>query len=383
MAGVVFKQQLFGKTVVIGDSQYNNPSKHVGSRDRMSIDFVPSSYKVAVDNLKNYVELSKMFTLKEIPKVLKYFGRFVSKMYVIHDLKIPGVLSRPLFGSINLYCSDTLVELNILSKSDVFQKFKLPFKQLQYVSLNGWFDQFKNESITFATVFPAMRQLTLSNLYLEKIGILNHNYPKLKHITSSCQWTDDRTKFDEYRLWDVIKLNQQLKKLSLWSARPSSLVRLAEVLPHVENLELFEYRGWDRNRHEVVKNITFENLRKLSVPSDSSFDLFIALPKLSECIINEGVLNNGQGLAIMNNATSLKRLQINNKKNFNKAVTFTNGLKLTEIHYTVNLGSWTFGRTNVFKVEDEQSEEVKKLLATIKPRVEADTCKCTFIYTKE
>lgn len=88
---------------------------------------------------------------KSILKFLKYFGQSISNLDIIYSLnKENTTITSSLNGNINLYCSETLVQIEIQTYNEhFFDEMTRPFTKAQNITIRGRFQQLGNSMHTF------------------------------------------------------------------------------------------------------------------------------------------------------------------------------------------------------------------------------------------
>lgn len=165
---------------------------------------------------------------------------------------------------INMYCADTLVELEIRS-SELFDfgAMKNPFEKLEILSLNG---NFTASVQKFNDLFPYLRQLSL--IYIKSVDlnfIVNH-YQHLERVhldalhfkNSGCMSVEV---FDEF-----LKKNPQIRSFTMKNNFKGLLQAVNELLPDLEHLELHKYNSYARLEDQEI--VLFDNVKNFTIIQD-------------------------------------------------------------------------------------------------------------------
>lgn len=284
-------------------------------------------------NMEEFDDRIELRRHSAVPKILKNFGHLISKLMVLHEFTIPDDVAQSIYSAINLYCSDSLTELQIFNQNYVFAEFKKPFKNVEFVLLGGFFDDLNNSNMTFAELFPAMRQLSTIKFYSIDANLFAHHFPHLTTLTDEKQkWGDD--KFHQYdSLINLIKLNPQIQNLTLRCAIPKLLQVVNDKLPQLQHLGLNFYRDIDSDEY----NINFEHVKSILVKAS---DLISAerftFPNLEQIEFVDISYESHQWSEIIKNTPSLRRIQISNTYSLDAmraAIMMENGFKMTKMHF--------------------------------------------------
>lgn len=212
-------------------------------------------------------------------KMLKYFGHLIRSLSVqiFSGIRAETELIKK---SINLYCSETLIEIDIknYNSPNFFESMTNPFKMVQKVSLYGKFDKLNNSQLNSGEIFPALRQLTTAlSVKLDDINSIGH-FPLLERmIADFTTYENEEVCVAEYKR--LITMNPQIRSLILIHATQDLLKFSADNLPYLESLELEYYEG--RHQDESV-TIHFKNVKhfkiigiSISIPNNISFGRLI------------------------------------------------------------------------------------------------------------
>lgn len=169
-----------------------------------------------------------------IQKILQYFGQFITKLHISHTSRMPKMQSQRIYQFVNLYCSNTLVQLQITNHfNDIFAEFKKPFKNVTIVSLDGNFGSFENSTLTFSQLFPSLNCLNLGTTDIHHLNVDHQRMPFLEYLIA-----DNGHQYRTNSLKMLIKNNPQIRSIALKAAKPDLLQFIADRLPYLEHLIL-------------------------------------------------------------------------------------------------------------------------------------------------
>lgn len=198
---------------------------------------------------------------------IKYFGDYFTKISIKYHSahNTPEKIEK--FSEtneiINLYCADTLIELEIHSEALFdFDVMKRPFEKLEILSLSG---NFKISAHTFNTTFPSLQELSLHFVYrIEEKTFLTNHYPQLKRVCLDASPLQNSKPFDLFRKF--FRKNPQIHTFTMKNNVKGVLEAVNELLPNLEHLELHKYHS--NTRREDGDIILFENVKNFTMVYD-------------------------------------------------------------------------------------------------------------------
>lgn len=310
----VLRQKFSTKTIVISETGYDQNFGNV----------------VNMEEFDDRIELRRY---SAVPKILKHFGHLISKLVVFNEYTISADVAQSIYSAVNLYCSDSLTELQLFSQNSVFAEFKKPFRNVEYVALGGFFDDLSNSNMTFADLFPAMKKLWLNKFHSIDSNLLAHHFPHLTILTDEKQrWGDENShQYDSFV--ELIKVNPQIRNLTLRCAIPQLLLVVNDKLPQLEHLGLSFYRDIDSNEY----NINFEHVKSIWVRGTGLIEPErFTFPVLEEIEFADISYEEFGWSEVIKNTPSLQRILIKSASSLDGAAVGRikeNGFKLTEIHF--------------------------------------------------
>lgn len=266
--------------------------------------YSPIIIKNKLEEFDNRIEATNV---PVIQKLLEKFGHFISDLEIYHEFIIKKDITSEIFRAVNSYCSESLAELHISNWNEIFDEFEKPFKNVEYLSMEGNYYNMSNSNLNFRDIFPSLRHLRLRNFEFANPFWLDQNYPYLKHLTVDIwngyhprpDWRMTRVAFKR-----LIESNTQIKSLTLKFSPPGVLQTVADLL-HLESLELYCFQ--EGLAGYINSNIHFGQLRKLIVNEG---------PALAHLVFDnlEEFESNGlsmEWIDLVKNQKSLKQLRIN------------------------------------------------------------------------
>lgn len=209
----------------------------------------------------------------EILRVLKIFGHLMTKLkleYSQHP-QFGGVNISPIVKYINLYCADSLVELEVIISSDYvefFDKMTKPFKNVKKLTISGQFNRLTGSTHTFTEMFPSVRSLSLYYVQVFDKNGLDMKFPHLIHLSVQVAQSD-KTRFEDSDVEKLLRTNPYIRSLKLDRCDPNLLKIVNEVLHNLETLQLTSFIGF--RVFNENKPIVFKNVKYLLVDGDSSY----------------------------------------------------------------------------------------------------------------
>lgn len=253
---------------------YYNPENDIASKALRFFNIMQTkaSYYVHRDR----IEIIDDFQL--IKDTLKYLGNFIRKINV-RNFNGDEKHSEEIMKLINQYCSESLIEMEILFNDSTFNSLKYatkPFKTVEHISIGGYIPKTIDfsPSISWNQTFPALRNISLAISSPDNEYINCH----FSHLRHAHVFVHDVNFVNEF-----LRLNPQIKSLELGKASPDTLRKLNEMFPKLERLTL-ESSGTikDEDEEEITfnnvtaftMNYSYENSGKhLHFPSLQQFDI--------------------------------------------------------------------------------------------------------------
>lgn len=203
--------------------------------------------------------------------LLKLFGSFVKSLkLVIANAELSGPIK--LIQCVNKHCSKSLIDLELeISGGNTFQYIKIPFLNLEHLSLRDFIPNIGKNDQQMNQHFPALRTLSVTPLRMIGNYIICH-LPNLEHLIIDMNYCDV---IDEF-----LKNNSHVKSIELTQATSQSLQSVNAKLSNLVYLKVGEF---DMMREEIQfdnvkkfiaknacpKNITFPKLQELRVQFES------------------------------------------------------------------------------------------------------------------
>lgn len=181
----------------------------------------------------DYIEINN-FTIAE--RFLKNFG------YAIQKLKLGGFgeevynETKSIYTLVNLYCSKTLREIMLLDYSkNLLDEFTNTFKNVHSLDIKSPLEtkRYLNE------IFPSLRRLDIRIFTVEYPDSFIDTYKHLEHLRLRTYPFGDF--FTKEWGWaaEIIRKNPQIRSLNLERAAPQLLKIVADTMPQLEKLELY------------------------------------------------------------------------------------------------------------------------------------------------
>lgn len=262
-------------------------------------------------------------------KILRNFGHEIIALELrinlsSNDVKIANALAK-INTYISMYCADTLIELDISSyQKNFFRKISKPLKRVESVVMNGRFDHFDSDTVTFEDLFPAMQRLFLLNIETADGSFIGRHYPNLRELT--CAMRTDDTHIRQEHVQALLKKNRQIRSLRVSGYTRLFLKNVSETLPHLECLVIEDYN--DDSSLDDTMPIVFENVKNLTIFSSEvkAMPNNIRFPNLIELNVNTYLRGSFNRIEIIRsffqNSTGFKILRIWN--DFNSGIFVSN-----------------------------------------------------------
>lgn len=224
-----------------------------------------------------------VFDLVLARKLIDYAGLLISKL-TVNYWNFSDEQVQDLSKMINQRCT-SLTELRI---SDFNQSSLLaieqPFYHVEKVVLHGTYLSLTRKTLRLNEIFPKMRSLTLMQLYLFSNDSIHMHFPNLVELEFSFFRIFQAMQSE---LEDMIKLNPQVKSISIHEYSKSFLKFINENLPHLEDLKLDGLHVIDHlqriNDHQSQDAINFTTVKNLTVTTMPPVSMaLLNFPKLQE-----------------------------------------------------------------------------------------------------
>lgn len=178
-----------------------------------------------------------------VPRILKQFGRFISKLRLISRFDQSSTEDKQkaasIMESIGLYCSESLNELYIDNHySHLLNNLKRPFTNVNHVELKGRYARLGSSTLNITELFPKMSRLTLQYVKIEDESNIDWNLPLLEDFQVTTRYSQETFGFTESELEKVLRENPQLRILRLSGVSQRFLVEINGILPNLENLQI-------------------------------------------------------------------------------------------------------------------------------------------------
>lgn len=206
-----------------------------------------------------------------IRKVLLDFGASIRNLKIEHIPKKSKAESLNIYKLIEEHCSETLVQLHLkwIGQS-FFAKQTKQFKKVENISLEGNIIELGNDQISFRDCFPAMRQLYIGYIkvqdtkFKERIDV---NFAHLERLTVDI-FTKESAQFVETEslTMELIRKNPQIQSMTLRNVSPDLLKAVADRLPNLKKLELYNFDEDDKNTYEFH----FEQVKQFRIGQNNS-----------------------------------------------------------------------------------------------------------------
>lgn len=225
-------------------------------------------YALPTAGLEDFLETEGAFIVSNAPNAMKVLREYGSRM---RNIKLAKVYSEDLYKTeipklFTYCCSDTVEQLHLDNvRPDIFNYANKPFRRVENISLDGFFNDMGNDRFSFSEIFPALHSLYLGNelfLFVRQMNSLILEYPQLKHLHVVIHHDDimDYHAINENVTTELIRKNPQIQSLSVCNATPDLLKIIVDELPELESLELHNFEKNDENE-EIDDQLHFKNVR--------------------------------------------------------------------------------------------------------------------------
>lgn len=190
--------------------------------------------------------------------VLARFGHLILNLKILHHYDLYHTNeTKKVFELVNLHCSKSLIQLDILNKNtDAFAEFKQPFEKVEFLRLDGSFKTLDNTNLTFTEIFPSLRGIALLAIGPSSTNVFDEAIPRLEALQ-----TENGNQHRTNTIKKIIQKNPQIRDLAVQNIKSELLKFIADRLPQLEHLELDMYdEGVSGN-----DTLKFENLKSLKM----------------------------------------------------------------------------------------------------------------------
>lgn len=282
---------------------YYNPKNDIASKALRFFNIMgtKASYYVHRDR----IEIIDDFQL--IKDTLRYLGNFIRKINV-RNFNGDKKHSEEIMKLINQYCSESLIEMEILFNDSNFNSLKYatkPFESVEHISIGGYIPKTDNISSIglnneMNQIFPALRNISLA-ISSPDNEYINCHFPHLKYAHV---FVHDINFVNEF-----LRLNPQIKSLELGKASPETLRKLNEMFPTLERLTL-ESSGMIKDEEEE-EEITFNNVTAFTMNySDKNSGKHLHFPSLQQFDIDLNHENSDDWVKFMTNHRQISRFHL-------------------------------------------------------------------------
>lgn len=175
-------------------------------------------------------------------QLLKFFGHLIEKLrFYYREGYLISTDPQKLTKYINLYCSDTLKEFSLWNRDVKYENLlsgmTKPFTAVKSLCIDGAYKTMASPSLSFAGLFPAIRQLYFAPYTLFDKESIVQTFPQLKHLTL----ITSQSNLLESDLEKMLMQNPHVQNLTLYFSSPEFLYVVNELLPNITELNLFAY----------------------------------------------------------------------------------------------------------------------------------------------
>lgn len=253
---------------------------------------------------------------KSIHHFLKHFGQSISRLTLEHGSSQELLLHSSTFNVvstinelINFHCSNSLVELKIENYyANFFEEMTRPFKYVENITITGWFEKLGTSTLTFDELFPAIKQLTLTNVKVISPKSIARRFPHLEYLQIEVSGS-----FLECDVEAVLQMNSQIRILNLDGISRHLLRVVSENLPKLDTLEFHpSVAGFTFDNSNKERTIVFNSVRILSIftPNIMNNIIFNNVVELHTMAISMGAGNQISWMEFIEKNTDLKQLHL-------------------------------------------------------------------------
>lgn len=242
------------------------------------------------------------FVLTE--KLLQNFGKFITKLK-INSWIINFEMFRWILEQANEHCT-ALTKLELITfDENALVNVHAPFANVEIVSFRESLTKLIVKDFKLNEMFPKLRALSLPFSHAIDRDSILLEFPNLRHLSASFLKTKGTNEMD---VQSMIKLNPQIRNLSVCYITMEFLKFVSETLPDLENLEIV----WLKEGAEYNGQIHLKNVRNLNVTSAiDNFPRSVTVEQLEEFTIDWGHTSSpGAWIDFINRHTTLTKLNI-------------------------------------------------------------------------
>lgn len=216
--------------------------------------------------------------LRDEEKTRRVLGQFSSSIYKLkvnygESYDLEETIAEAMSKLINLHCADTLTEITINDKYNLFfGQITKPFTSVESVELNGDFKNVSSGVLNFDEIFPAMKILSLSISKLRRINQIFLNFPNFVELrVHFYDWYHERI-LGESDFEQILKMNPQIRSLKMHSPSENVLRIANKLLPNLEILRIEP--SWYDEIFNSGPKISFKNVKILELkPTDNTMHI--------------------------------------------------------------------------------------------------------------
>lgn len=225
-------------------------------------------------SFQNLIETNKTIYIRQfsvILRLLKQFGHLISRLVIIYGttskLAMNVVSINTISEAINLHCSKTLTHFEVFNyHNSFFDSMMKPFEKIEFLLIRGLFNNLGSDTLTFAELFPAMRQLILEYVEVQDTSCIDQKFPHMEKFHIEISRYNNSNRFAENEVLKLLTKNPQIRSLKLSKSSRAFLITVNQILPKLESLELVNYFPFN---NESNKRIVFENVKNFSIEGSS------------------------------------------------------------------------------------------------------------------
>lgn len=211
-------------------------------------------------------KLIRIMNFQQVTKILHNFGSLISNIRVD---ALRNNETKLIYRYINSYCSDTLKQFEIrYAYENIFDEFTVPFRNVHSVIMRGNLEKLHKSKRQFNELFPALQKLTFKKVSIDEMSWFDLTFPRLEYfyldILNVCDFANI---FPESVTEKFLKKNPQIRSLVLRLVSRKMLIRVADLVPNLESLEINSYFETDEEGADDA--IHFDYLKALRMRQSS------------------------------------------------------------------------------------------------------------------
>lgn len=166
-----------------------------------------------------------------ISLVLKQFGHLISHLVIVYSSSNKFYVHfnaiNNLSELINQYCSDSLTNFEIVNYYETFfDKMVKPFKNVKQLSIRGKFNSLGSDTLSFAELFPSIKQLKIEYVDVQNTSCIDHKFPYLERLNVEI---NQKRRFVENDVSKLLNKNPQISYLELSKITETFLIELSGI----------------------------------------------------------------------------------------------------------------------------------------------------------